>query len=113
MSIAEIAQKALDLLPNYRRWMKNGFRSFSGKRICLGNALCKAQTGQDALTATQLTERADKGLLRRTAELIRANYKDRLERGKVSDAAIIIGFNDHPDTKYADVRVILEKLRAE
>lgn len=100
MSIQDDARAALELLRREGWWKEDG--SFSAHR---GGCL--------ALAANWVNPDSE-GLETAIADVIREQYPERarLLQANPADVHVCVAFNDHPDTTFADVEAVLEKVAA-
>lgn len=129
MRLSDIAAKARDFLPTHRQWKKGnwtgvyyGWDESAGMiphRMCLGMAILMAagteplqqEDASDCLQAVPLP------LLKCTVKIIKEQFPERVTGEADEDTSLlagqITGFNDHRQTRHADVRAVLEKLAAD
>ncbi len=94
-------------LPTHRSWTKDDFVGESGRKCMFG-----AVVGDNMDMLAQLSSHPAVEIL---AGVIEEQYPDRLKekcRNKtfiISNADKVQYFNDHPNTRFADVRVVLDK----
>jgi hypothetical protein len=108
MTIKDEAEQMLRVLPGPGQWMRCGFSS--GSRRCLIGAYAQA-TGDIAMDLVwgRTPSRCEEiPYLQLLAGIIREQYAERV--ALCEDVTnTIMGFNDSACTRYADVRVVLEK----
>ncbi len=107
MSTAEAATRALEFLSGPEKWIKDDFAGpfYRPDRVCLGNALLLAKCG--SLTAWIQGEPEYEAAW----EIITAQFPDRVAAWR-SALRGVPAFNDHPDTTFDEVRMVLEKMAA-
>jgi hypothetical protein len=109
---AQIAREMLDLLDEGRGWLKGSVSDVSRQRRCMLGAyqrvieLRRGGWGGDWWTP----------FVAALEQTVREQYPERVRRAglsfwsDISDPAAVSGFNDHEDTTWDDVRVVLEKM---
>lgn len=95
----EVAAAILDLIPNYRRWMKN--EEAKRNRHCLVGAVAYLR----------LEPQVEQSFGNRLCQVIRDQYPERFASSSHWATEAVI-FNDHDRTRYGDVRLVLEKIAA-
>jgi len=95
-SVSETAALVLDRIPSSRFWTKGSYDGGNGgERRCVLGAVRPEVEGTQYVAFTN-------AFVAKAKELFPyRQFRD------------IPGFNDHDETRYEDVRVVLEKLRAE
>lgn len=96
-----LIRHAAGLLSSESKWVKR--KPFDGKRMCLWGAIVIAAEAEGRLDHADDIEAAGDILYR----VIKEQYP-----GRVFPVTISF-FNDHPDTTFADIRLVLEKAVAE
>jgi hypothetical protein len=122
MNVAEIAQKALSLIPSPSSWSHQDWETDSG-RICLGMALIRA-AGVLPWMSEDCLKKVPQPVLDRTAAIIREQFPDwricpghRWYHGRAAECTcppehMIPSFNDYWRTRHRHVQLVLEKLRS-
>lgn len=118
---SDIVNDALALLPSPRHWRQGFWTSaYAGGRRCLGAALLTAG-GYDGrwVTHENCMNVLPRELLLRTAQIITEHFPERVQdkpAERLTTGGLqnrITAFNDYPGTRFADVRLVLEKLAAD
>ena len=109
MDAAEVAERMMEILPDSRHWTKGNLRKYG--RLCLWGA--RAVAAGIVIRAGMTEEDIERLLgddeyMIAVADVILENYPDRHD----PHYQVIVGFNDHDDTRFTDVRAILEKAAA-
>jgi len=100
-TISEVAQGVLEVMPGARFWVKGSYSGGLGdERHCVEGArrLVVLPAGGQFAEAFQ--------------RVASEQFPGRHIKLRKDPVSYVVGFNDHPDTRYADVRLILEKLAA-
>jgi isocitrate lyase len=117
--VKDIAQEMLDLLSGEDKWMQDEYErlmyrqqgeysfTFSHVSYCLLGAYGKITHDSAAYYATRMPRTA---YIRRLAEIIREQYPERIA-DEMTVMNMVTSFNDHPETTYEDIRIVLEKSR--
>lgn len=101
----EIVSDMLAIMPE-NKWIKDGLSDEDG--MCMLGAYCKVMYGDAHASAIAYT---GDPFTCKMADVIKAQFSDRIGLPERSTTAIW-RFNDHEDTTYDDVRLVLEKVRA-
>jgi hypothetical protein len=97
VTVSETARIALEKIPSARFWAKGVYHSGQGsERHCVLGA--RPWSMDRELFASAF------------GRVAREQFPGRCTG--VDSESYVVSFNDHPDTRYADVRLILEKLAA-
>jgi hypothetical protein len=113
--MTDIPRMMLGLLPDEKSWIKKNLVSADGNSRCLLGAVSVMHIRM-SLGECEPADIAP--YLATLAQVIRAEYPGRACRYPYlgacccGDNDVIIAFNDHDDTVFADVRMILEKAAA-
>jgi len=109
---SNVAQKMLDILPNYRTWSNKDLQS--GTHRCLLGARLRASGYRNIQFNTDVSHLDLDSYTMLLARIITEQFPDRLRKVKVVETATktVISFNDHVDTHFVDVRAVLEKTAA-
>jgi hypothetical protein len=83
-----------------RKWHKGSFSDAGGEKVCLLGALDDVLLGADVRMTT----------LDDLRTVIVDQYRDRLTADQVMRGLIVAPFNDHRDTCWADIEVVLDKV---
>jgi hypothetical protein len=96
-----------EVLPSEGQWMKGKGQNYDGSRRCLWVSLG---------TARQISEQGREQFMDtacKVRDVILEQYPDRVPaEWREEPGLVIVTFNDHEDTGYRDVRVVLEKAAA-
>jgi len=102
VTVQETAAGVLDIIPNHRRWAKNHEESFNGTRHCILGALVHMDVSDLLIGRFQ----------KKMGLVLKAEYPEKCQRWYEDGVYLITQFNDDDDIRYADVRRVLEKMRA-
>ena len=102
-----IAQEMLRILPNDRAWARN--RLVAGSRHCLLGARLRAE-GAVVTNDDDVSHLDDDPYTQMLARIITEQFPDGIVRGKPT--GMIVTFNDVEETRFTDVRMVLEKAAA-
>jgi hypothetical protein len=105
MKTSEMAARVLEAIPSRRFWVKSTYHGGRGmERHCV----------LGAMDAAGIPQRDRNRFARAFQRVANSQWPERRWRkdGPITPLGIA-AFNDHPDTRYADVRIVLEKLRAD
>jgi hypothetical protein len=109
-----IGDRMLDLLSDESRWLKGDYADRELKKFCLVGAYGKL-TRKNPFYSEYTGFRTS--YLGRCLRVIREQFPDRLYpeedyvAGHYDIGDMIISFNDHEDTTFEDVRLVMEKVR--
>jgi hypothetical protein len=108
--VKDIAEEMLDILSGEEKWTQRQYYCYewNGKESrCLLGAYGQV-THDDASYYSDRDARTV--YARRLRDVISEQYSERTD-GFSEPGVVIVQFNDHPDTTFEDIRIVLEKAR--
>jgi hypothetical protein len=109
--VKDIAEEMLELLPDAGSWTQDEYYLYNTafQAHCLVGAYGKVMH-DDAGYYANRNPRGE--YFRRLAGIIAEQYPERvIEEPRPCLSNVVTSFNDHPDTTFEDIRIVLEKAR--
>lgn len=108
-----VAEQMLRILSGHRSWTRAQLMSITGRRCLLGARLRSKGDLCFLPMGTNIAHLNHDPYMKLLARIIREQFPERVICDADAVVKQVIYFNDHPGTRFTDVRLVLEKAAAE